>query len=178
MGRKAGNCRNRFNHQEDPIMKTIVALVDFTDVSFKILKLAHTLAKGFDSHVILLHVVPPEPAVVPAIASLGAEATPIIQGAMEETIQLGAARLAELESSLKKFGVNATSMQLEGSVAETVMAEVPRLKADLLIMGSHHHGAIYNFLVGSVTAAVLKQAAYPVLVVPADAPEQEGKAES
>jgi len=34
------------------------------------------------------------------------------------------------------------------------------------VMGSHGHGAVYNLLVGSVTAGVLKSAKCPVLVVP------------
>jgi nucleotide-binding universal stress UspA family protein len=34
-------------------------------------------------------------------------------------------------------------------------------------MGSHGHGALFEFLVGSVTNGVLKSAKCPVLVVPA-----------
>ena len=45
-------------------MNTIVVLVDFSDLSFKLMKHAHTLAKAFNSEVILLHVMPLMPSVV------------------------------------------------------------------------------------------------------------------
>jgi nucleotide-binding universal stress UspA family protein len=37
---------------------------------------------------------------------------------------------------------------------------------DLIVMGRHSHGAMYNLLVGSVTEAVLKRSRWPVLLVP------------
>jgi len=41
------------------------------------------------------------------------------------------------------------------------------LARDLMVMGTHRHGAMYNLLVGSATKGVLKHSARPVLLVPA-----------
>ena len=42
-------------------MKTIVALVDFSDLTFKVLKQAHAQARAFDSEVVIMHVPPKKP---------------------------------------------------------------------------------------------------------------------
>ena len=144
-------------------MKTIIALVDFSDATFKVLKQAHALAKAFDSHVILLHVVPQEPVVI----GFGVVSPTIMREPSPESINADQAKLQELHDSLAKFGVNATTQQMPESTVENVLAEIQRLEADLIIMGSHRHGALYNLLVGSVTEDLLKRAPCPVLLVPA-----------
>jgi nucleotide-binding universal stress UspA family protein len=48
-----------------------------------------------------------------------------------------------------------------------VLAQAKRLKADVIVLGSHGHGAVYNLVVGSTANGVLKHAPCPVLVVPA-----------
>jgi nucleotide-binding universal stress UspA family protein len=150
-------------------MKTIVALVDFTYVTTEIVRLAETLAKAMRSRVVLLHVVPPEP----VVATLGGEAPAIPQPPSPEEVELEKAKLQELLNTLTRAGVNASALQFEGSVVETVIEETEKLDADLIIMGSHHHNAFYNLFIGSVTADLLKRLPFPVLVVPADMLEKE-----
>lgn len=145
-------------------MKTIVALVDFSDVTFKVLKQAHQIAKAFDSHVVILHIVAKEPVVM----DFGIVSPTVMRTPSAEHIGQEQAMLVELRESLTKFGVNATTRQMPESTLEEVLAEIERLSADLVIMGSHRHGAIYNLLVGSVTDGVLKRTKCPVLFVPAD----------
>jgi nucleotide-binding universal stress UspA family protein len=48
----------------------------------------------------------------------------------------------------------------------TLLHQAERLKADLLIVGSHGRGAMLHLLLGSVSEQVLKKATCPVLVVP------------
>lgn len=147
-------------------MKTILALVDFTDASSKVLKQTYALASALGSQVILMHVVPRE---MP-VATYGGEVPPIPIEPSPESIAADKKKLEGLEESLKQLGVNVRALQFKGPVAETVLAETPQLNADLVIMGSHHHSALYNLFIGSVTADVLKRASFPVLVVPCDVP--------
>ncbi len=145
-------------------MKTIVALVDFSDLSFKVLKQAHTLAKAFDSQVIIMHVVAKEPVVV----DLGIVSPTITQEPSPEVVHKEYSRLLEMRDSLVKFGVRAMVQQLTGANVETVLTETKKLEADMIILGSHHHSTFYNLLIGSVTDGVLRRAHCPVLVVPSD----------
>lgn len=145
-------------------MKTIVALVDLSDLTFKVLKQAHTLAKAFDSQVIILHVVPREPVVIDE----GLVAQAIMQDPSPDVVQKHYAQLLDMRDSLVKYGVHTTVQQLTGTGVEEVIAETRNLGADLIILGSHHHSTLYNLLIGSVTNDVLKRAHCPVLVVPGD----------
>ena len=151
-------------------MKTIVALVDLSDLTFKVLKQAHTLATAFNSQVIILHVVAKEPVVV----DVGLVSPVIMQDPSPEVVRQHHAQLLEMRDSLVKFGVQATVQQMAGASVDAVLAETKRLNADLIILGSHHHSTIYDLLVGTVTNDVLKRAHCPVLVVPSGAGTQDG----
>jgi nucleotide-binding universal stress UspA family protein len=143
-------------------MKTIVALVDFSDLTFKVLKQAHTLATAFKSLVVILHVVPREPVVV----DVGLASATLTRNPDAEEIAKDGKQLEDLCDSLTKNGVTATARQLQASSVDEILDESRRLEADLIVVGSHKHGALYNLLVGSIAQDVLKQAFCPVLVVP------------
>ena len=145
-------------------MKTIVALVDFSEDAFKVLKQVHKMAAAFGSRVTLLHVVPPQPVVM----DLGIASPTVLEPASPETVEADRARLQELQDSLAKFGISVTARQLTDGTPDTVMDEIRSLEADLVIMGSHRHGVLYNLFVGSVTNDVLKRMTCPVLLVPVD----------
>ena len=52
-----------------------------------------------------------------------------------------------------------------GAVAETIAALSDKGKFDLLMMGSHGHGAISNLVLGSVATKVLAHCKAPLLLV-------------
>ena len=145
-------------------MKTIVALVDFSEDAFKVLKQVHAMATAFSSRVVLLHVVPPQPVVM----DLGIASPTMLEPPSPAVVQAGVARLQEMRDSLSKFGIDVTAEQLAEGAADAVMDEITKLNADLVIMGSHRHGVLYNLFVGSVTNDVLKRMTCPVLLVPVD----------
>lgn len=150
-------------------MKTIVALVDLSDASSKILSHAQELAAAFGSQVILLHVVPVQP--VTAV-SYGNELPPLPLEPAPEVVHADKVKLDALLASLMRAGIRAQALQFQGPVAETVVAETERLNADLAIMGTHHHGMLYQFFIGSVASDVLRRITFPVLVVPCDPPKK------
>ncbi|HDY68944.1 MAG TPA: universal stress protein [Candidatus Scalindua sp.] len=47
-----------------------------------------------------------------------------------------------------------------------ILDESSKLKIDLIVVGSHGHGAVYHLIVGSVSEEVLQRSSCPVLVVP------------
>ena len=148
-------------------MKTIVALVDLSDLTFKVLKQAHTLATAFNSEVIILHVL----GKTPVVLDVGIVSPVVMEDPAPTVVREQAEQLLEIRDSLIKFGVRARVDQIANAKVTAVLAETKRLKADLLILGSHHHSTIYHMLVGSVASDVLKHAHCPVLVVPSDEAE-------
>ncbi|MGB8339952.1 MAG: universal stress protein, partial [Chthoniobacterales bacterium] len=68
---------------------------------------------------------------------------------------------------LTRAGLPVVAHEREGTVVEEILKTSREISADLIVMGSHGHGSVYNLLVGSVTEGVLKAGKRPVLLVPA-----------
>jgi len=142
-------------------MKTIVALVDFSDVASKVLQQVQTIAQAFKSHVTVLHGMP---GITPAVAL---EAPAVIEES-PEAIQADLARLQTLTEPLRACGVDVTLKQFRDATTASIVEEALRLGADVIVVGSHQHSPFYNLLIGSVTNSVLMDAKCPVVVVPMD----------
>ena len=138
-------------------MKTIVALVDHSDVTPKVLDQAHRLSQALGGHVILINVLPET-----VVAEFG-----VVRIEPEE-LRAAQQKLFALRDSLAARGTPATAQQALGPVVDTILSKCKPLSPDLVIMGSHGHGALYNLLVGSITEGILRRAPCPVLVVPSN----------
>jgi len=68
-------------------------------------------------------------------------------------------------AALKKAGLAAASEYRIGHPGEEIAAAADALKADLVVMGSHGHGALAGLMLGSVTNAVLARTKRPMLVL-------------
>jgi nucleotide-binding universal stress UspA family protein len=145
-------------------MKTIVALVDFSDVTQKVINQARTLAEAFQSQVILLHGLSKRPVVV----DMGVASPTLLQSLTPEDIEADKVKLQLLSEPMSSAGVRVSIQQVPDATVEAIVEEAQRLRADVIVVGSHHHGTFYNLIVGSVTSGVLKRASCPVLVVPND----------
>jgi nucleotide-binding universal stress UspA family protein len=146
-------------------MKTIVALVDFSDVTPKVLEQAALHARTYGARLILLHVVPSEPAVV----EFGIASPTLLQPPSERRIEKDYNELLNLRDSLAGSGVQVTAQQLEQADVIKLLDLCHGLEADLIVVGTHHHSTLYQFFLGSYMADVLKLAKCPVLVVPLSA---------
>lgn len=142
-------------------MKTLLVCVDFSETTEAVIDAAATVAGAFKSKVFLLHVAAPEPDFVTYDAGPPSE-----RDAIAEHLREDHRRLQAFEARLNGQGLDATALLVQGATAAKILEEIDRLGADCVVMGSHGHGAMYELLVGSVTEAVVRQAACPVLVVP------------
>jgi nucleotide-binding universal stress UspA family protein len=144
-------------------VKTILAPVDFSDVTSAVVKAAVDMAKAGGSTVYLVHVAAPDPDFV------GYDVGPkTLRDTRAGVLRKEHHQLRELEERLKGLGVDARALLVQGPTVEKILAEAERLGADLVIMGSHGHGALRHLLVGSVTEGVLRKARCPVLVIPSN----------
>lgn len=144
-------------------MKNIVALVDFSDLTNRVVEQGSQVAKAFQGKLILLHVVPEQPGVV----ELGLASPTVMQPPSPEKIDAHLTRLLALRDTLTSSGVDVVVQQLEGVGVTKVLEQCRTLAADLILLGSHHHSALYQLFVGSFTSDVIKHATCPVMVVPA-----------
>ncbi len=142
-------------------MKHIVVPVDFSEQTPAVLALAGQLASVFDAHVWLLHVAAPEPEFVGYGPGPDCVRDQVAKGLREEHRQV-----QELGGELERQGLRVTALAIQGPTVEKILAEVGKLEADLVILGSHGHGALYRTLLGSVSEGVLHGSSCPVLIVP------------
>ncbi len=70
-------------------------------------------------------------------------------------------------ATLRSNGVRVDqALTVQGPTLETILAHVRRLDSDLLMLGSHHHNALYRLWYGDTAAEAVKQAPCALLVVP------------
>jgi nucleotide-binding universal stress UspA family protein len=149
-------------------MKTIVALVDFSDVASRVLEQAGEQAKAFGARVILMHVVPKEAVVI----GFGIASPVVMEAPTEQRIKMDLEKLEVLRASLTERGVDVLMEQVTEGTAERLLEECRMWKADLIVLGSHHHSTVFKWFFGTFTTEVLKSANCPVLVVPAESETQ------
>ncbi len=73
--------------------------------------------------------------------------------------------LAPAAKFLLRHGIDAKSSWKSGPVGESLARFADSGKFDLIIMGSHGHGALVNLVMGSVATQVLATSQVPVLLV-------------
>ena len=145
-------------------MKTILVPIDFSDVTTPVVETARKFAAALESRLILLNVAEPEPDFV------GFEAgPPTVRVAVARDFKAERQRLDDLKAKCAAGGTDVTTLHIQGPIVDKILHEAGEQQADMIIMGSHGHGALYDLLVGSVTHGVIKKASCPVVVVPAPA---------
>lgn len=145
-------------------MNPIVTLVDFSDVTPTLMEQTQRFAQALGMPVILVHIVSKDPmALVPEPASQIPS-----EEEREELIAEDLQKLLGLAQLLRAAGVDVQVKQLVDADIRKALLECQRWSAGLIIVGSHHHGALYNRFVGSVTNDVIRSAKCVVLVVPAN----------
>lgn len=147
-------------------VKNILVPVDFSDVTDRVIEQAAKIAAAFSAKIWLLHCVNQYPAVtsmneVPMVMPVGEIDLPEHFPAKHEQLQ-------QLLDSLQGRGIIAQSLFVTGSTRDEIMAAADRHLIDLIVMGSHGHGALYDLMVGSVTKSILQDTHIPVLVVPTE----------
>lgn len=146
-------------------MKTIVAAVDFSNATPGVLEAAVKIARAFGSSLHLLHVVEPEPSYT--AYGFTPDEFPAIHLFQEEARKRATARLQELLGQVSGEAPGTTVHLAEGSPLHAVLDYVQKVGANLVVLGSHGHGAVAALLLGSVAEGMVRKAVVPTLVIPA-----------
>lgn len=142
-------------------MKSILAAVDFSDVTPRLLNLSRDLARWSGAKLWLVHAAAPDPDFV------GFETGPqYIRDHRAHQLREEHAQLQAMAAEAKANGLDAEALLVQGPTAETILGEADRLGVELVLVGSHGRSALYRAFVGSVSEQVLRDSKVPVLVVP------------
>lgn len=143
-------------------MKTIIAAIDFSDVSDFVLKSAGELAKAFGATLHLVHVVEAEPTY--AAYGFSPEEFPALQAIQQESLDRSETIIGDMAALLEVEGVKTAVLQ--GQPLQTLLEYASEQGADILVMGSHGHGFLGSLLLGSVAEGCVRKATIPALIVP------------
>lgn len=161
-------------------MKRLLVPVDFSPAMDGVLAIARQLAAVLQAELHLVHVreiaaLPVFPAATTGYPGIGMPELGISGGlaldrtgflATELANEKQTSQLDSLRRSLTTAGLSTVAHECEGTVVVEVLKTAREISADLIVMGTHGHGSVYNLLVGSVTEGILKAGERPVLLVP------------
>ncbi len=141
-------------------MKLLVA-VDLSESTQTIVEKVEEMNKEYPAKVWILHNAEPGPDFVEfKVDPLAARET------LAKKFHNEHRQIQEIANRLRKAGLDATALLVHGATVETILKEASDLDVDMIVVGTHGRGAMYQLLVGSVSEGILKKSRYPVLVIP------------
>lgn len=143
-------------------MNLLVA-VDFSDITPRLLEVARAQAAGRDAHVRIVHAVEAEPDFVGFDTGPDVVRDQLAHEWRDERHQLEALARQLREAGVKKV----TTRIVQAPIVATILAQAEEHDADLILLGTHGRGVVYQLLVGSTSEGVLRQSTRPLLLVPA-----------
>jgi nucleotide-binding universal stress UspA family protein len=143
-------------------LRRILCATDFSPASAPAWSFAQRLAPAAKAELVLVHVVASMP--VPTIEGSRID----VQGYQRLTEEERRKALAELERSRDAAADHGLSVAVhveDGPTAPAILAVADRMKADLLVVGTHGRTGLTRFLVGSVAEHLVQLSTRPVITV-------------
>jgi nucleotide-binding universal stress UspA family protein len=141
-------------------MNTILVAVDFSPVTRLLLQAAERVA-DVSTKVYLIHVAAPEPDFVGY--TVGPQ---YIRDDRANELREEHRMLSSYKDELIQKGIDAEALLVGGPTVETLLGEVEKLKAELLIIGRKGHSKIFEVIIGSVCNDIMHKLTVPALVIP------------
>ena len=141
-------------------MKLLVA-VDLSESTQTIVEKVEEINKEYPAKVWILHNAEPEPDILEfKVDPLAARET------LAKKFHNEHRQIQEIANRLRKAGLDATALLVHGATVETILKEASDLDVDMIVVGTHGRGAMYQLLLGSVSEEILHKSRYPVIVIP------------
>jgi nucleotide-binding universal stress UspA family protein len=141
-------------------MKKVLIALDYDQTAQKVANVGYSIAKDMNAEVILLHVISNPVlyyssymAMAPSQINSVTELKEVAQNFIDKT----------------KHNLGDKTIQTiikEGDTAESILESAKKLKADIIVMGTHSRKWLENILMGSVAENVLKHTTLPLFIIP------------
>jgi nucleotide-binding universal stress UspA family protein len=151
------------------IKKVLIAL-DYDPTAQKVAEAGYSLAKSLKAEAILINVIS-DPA---SYYSAKPFTVMGFAGQFETEVPqvLNVRKLKEVSRQYlanSKLHLGDTTIQTiiaEGDTAESIMLTVKKIKADIVVLGSHSRRKLENIVMGSVTEKVIRSVTIPLVIIP------------
>jgi nucleotide-binding universal stress UspA family protein len=141
---------------------SVVVGIDFSETSTDALEAALELVTPRHGRAHLLYVVPDALRSPWNVEGAGFD----LHGLQRQWIESGEQRLAAFAAERKLDPRIGSVTVAVGNPADELLAHAAAKQADAIVLGSHGHGAVRRFVLGSVADRVTRGAPCPVMVVP------------
>lgn len=145
-------------------MTVVLTPIDGSARALRAVPWAARLA-GKEGSVVLLRVVPPQPAYAEALLTLAGSGEQGVDRIRREWEQIANADLDEAAATIADSGAAVQRDIEEGEPEERIIAAADSHGAEMIVMASHGRGAIGRAIFGSVADRVTRTATIPVLVL-------------
>ena len=142
-------------------LKNIMVAVDFNDSVGDLLGFAESLALKYESKIWLVHVAEPDPDFVGMVTG-----PQYIRDMKAEDLREEHKTLQSLREAFLDGEIESEALTIQGSTVDAVLDEAEKLQIDLIVVGTHKHGFLYNLLSESVSVELLKKINIPMLSIP------------
>ena len=142
-------------------IRRILHPTDFSSASRAAFDRALAMARDSRAELVILHALTP---IVPMMGE--GYVPPQTYEAIDAAARQGAQRkLDALVARARKARVRVRGLVVEGSAHERIVRAAKRLRADLIVMGTHGRSGLARLFVGSVASRVVSAASCPVMTV-------------
>ena len=142
-------------------MKNILVALDMKPTDAILLTQATSLAQKCGSKIWMVHVASPDPDFV------GFEMGPkYIRDFVADELRTEHRQLKVYADDLRSKSLDVEGLLIQGPTIEMIEGEVKKLDIDLLIMGSHKHGFLYETFVGNTAFQIIREVTIPVMIIP------------
>jgi len=138
-------------------LKEILFATDFSEIAAKALPYAAAIARGFDSTLCVVHVIPPEEYAHIPMAER--------EGAIVQLRRAAEERVTRLLTASHFRGIRHDVRLDHGEILPVLAEEVQKRGADLIVLGMHGRHGLGKAMLGSVAEEVICLAEVPVLVI-------------
>ncbi len=142
-------------------IRRILFAADFSSASTRALATALALARSSRASLTLAHVITP----TPPVPSDPYRASIIWEDVRQEVRAWSEQRLKKLQARVRRSGVRAATLLLEGEPAAELVRAARRQRAELIVLGTHGRTGLRRLLLGSVAQRVVATAACAVVTV-------------
>ena len=163
-------CRKAVTSTTSPDIQKIIAPTDFSSQSLAGTRYAMKLRLKFDSSLVLLHVIEPNP-------PLGGMESVVLAQSDSEVVAWARKELAKFAQQEAGDDKQVTCLVRMGKSFHEITTEAGENQADLIVIATHGYMGVEHLLLGSTAERVVRHAPCPVLTVPArSSPKRPNKA--
>jgi nucleotide-binding universal stress UspA family protein len=142
-------------------MKNVVLALDVENFDEGLLGFALDLCICFGAKLWVIHVAP-----YPS-TFIGYEDGPeYIRVSVAEDLRKEHRFLQKLAKQVSAKNVDAQALLISGEIVESLMGQVEKIGADLVLTGVHKHGFLANALGGNTALEIIKRSKVPVITYP------------